>query len=99
MGTGPQMRCMLCNVGLHSCNKINENARITGLMWMCCECLDKCERCDIIEDVRMRIIKETIRGKDINKNNENIDNRKKKEVTEVKITEKRKRENYGNESH
>ena len=37
MGTGPQMRCMLCNVGLHSCNKINENARITGLMWMCCE--------------------------------------------------------------
>ena len=92
MGTEPQMRCMLCNIGLHSCNKINENSKITGLVWMCCECLEKCERCDIIEDIRMRIVKETIWGKDINENNENTDNRKEKEVTKVRITEKRKRE-------
>ena len=65
------------------------------MIWMCHECLDKLEKCEIIDDFKMRIIKETVneQKQNLNENRNNeTNNRKKGEDKKVRIAEIRKKE-------
>ena len=64
------------------------------MVWMFHKCLDKLDKCVII-DFKMRIIKETIneQNQSLNENRNNeTNNRKKGEEKIVRIAEKRQRE-------
>ena len=39
-GDKPKLRCMLCNVGRHECDKNNESHIGDGIVWICPECID-----------------------------------------------------------
>ncbi|CAL4242068.1 unnamed protein product, partial [Meganyctiphanes norvegica] len=88
IGSQPLFRCMLCNVGMHNCKKMDKNLMVSGLSWMCHGCSVTSKENNIIENAKMQIINKTING---NQLKGKIENKRNNEVKE-KIREKRKRE-------
>ncbi|CAL4091958.1 unnamed protein product, partial [Meganyctiphanes norvegica] len=88
IGSQPLFRCMLCNVGMHNCKKMDKNLMVSGLSWMCHGCSVTSKENNIIENAKMQIINKTING---NQLKGKIENKRNNEVKE-KNREKRKRE-------
>ena len=55
-GDKPKLRCIMCNIGRHECDKNNESITGSGIIWICPECFEINMREGIIEKAKDQTI-------------------------------------------
>ncbi|CAL4121494.1 unnamed protein product [Meganyctiphanes norvegica] len=88
IGSQPLFRCMLCNIGMHNCKKMDKNLMVSGLSWMCHGCSVTSKENNIIENAKMQIINKTLNG---NQLKGKIESKRNNEVKEKIRENKRNR--------
>ena len=63
MDQKPKLRCIICNVGTHNCENMQNNTPVSGIFWVCSEC-SMCKE-KVYDNLRSTLIK------DITKNSTN----------------------------
>ena len=66
-GSKPQVKCIVCNLGMHDCNTISNHILTRGFKWLCGDCSENeyCE--DVLKTVRFRLMqKEVNKIKEVN---------------------------------
>ena len=84
----PILRCIMCDIGIHECKKIDKNSLVSGLVWICHECSADMKQNNIMEIFRKKLITEvksntTPKDPPVNRKNNKI---------KIKIMNERKEE-------